>query len=110
MSKFSRDKGKRGERELAVWLRDKGIEARRGRQYKGTDDSPDVIADLPGFHIECKRVERFNAYEALEQAETEHAEDDVPVVFHKRNRKDWIIVMYAEDFIRQLGLRSPQED
>ena len=59
----SRAKGARGERELAEILRCYGFSARRGQQYRGGADSPDVMG-LPGIHIEVKRVERLNIYDA----------------------------------------------
>ncbi len=98
MGKMSRDKGKAGEREFANFLKERGINARRGQQFKGTPDSPDIISDLDGFHFEVKRVECFHLYPSLEQAK-EDAGKDIPVVAHRRNRKDWVIVMDANDFI-----------
>jgi len=90
-------KGKAGEREFANFLKDNlGIEARRGVQYQGGTDSPDVVTDLEGVHFEVKRVETFNAYKALEQAEKD-AGENVPVVAHRRSRKDWVLVFYAKD-------------
>lgn len=50
----SREKGKRGERELAGELRRHGYDARRGQQYCGANGDADVVG-LPGLHIECKR-------------------------------------------------------
>jgi Holliday junction resolvase len=52
----SRQKGKRGELEAAKYLRSLGFtSARRGVQYSGGPDSPDVVCDeLPGVHIEVK--------------------------------------------------------
>ena len=49
MGKKSRDKGKAGERELASKLREYGYDARRGVQFHGGPDSPDVVG-LPGIH------------------------------------------------------------
>lgn len=54
----SREKGKRGERELAGELRRHGYDARRGQQYCGANGDADVVG-LSGLHIECKRVERL---------------------------------------------------
>lgn len=51
----SRQKGARGERELAKVLRSYGYETRRGQQYCGANGDADVMG-LPGIHIECKRV------------------------------------------------------
>lgn len=91
-------KGKAGEREFAHFLKDQhGIEARRGVQYQGGTDSPDVVTDLTGVHFEVKRVETFNAYKALEQAEKDAGKDKVPIVAHRRSRKDWVLVFYAKD-------------
>lgn len=97
----SKEKGKRGERDLSKVLSTLfNVNARRGQQYKGTDDSPDVIA-FDGVHVECKRTERFNPYKALEQANND-AGENIPVVMHKRNYKPWIVVIELEnlpDFI-----------
>ena len=82
----SRSKGARFERELAAWLRDTfGVEARRGQQFSGGSDSPDVIG-WPGVHIEAKHVEKLNIETAMLQAERDAAGRAVPVVIHKRNR------------------------
>jgi Holliday junction resolvase len=94
----SRDKGKRGERELANWLEERGYAARRGQQHRGGEDSPDVICpDLP-FHFEVKRTERLKLYEAMEQA-IEDAGGGIPVVAHRRNRGDWVGIVRLIDLI-----------
>ena len=97
----SRDKGKRGELELAKVLREYGFEARRGVQYKGGEDSPDVVG-IPGVHIECKRVERLNIDDAMEQSVRDSGEE-LPVVVHRKNRKSWLVTMRLEDFLRIYG-------
>lgn len=99
MGKTSRDKGKRGERELANALKNLGYEARRGQQYSGTETSADVVG-LPGVHIECKRTEQLRLYDALEQAETDAGDSgDIPAVFHRRNKKPWVVVMRLDDWL-----------
>lgn len=52
----SRQKGKRGELAAAHYLRSLGFSsARRGVQYSGGPDSPDIVCDeLKGVHIEVK--------------------------------------------------------
>jgi len=98
MGKKSRDKGKRGELELAAELRRVfGIEARRGVQYHGGPDSPDVVTDLPGIHCEVKRTERLSLYPAMKQAATDAGADKVPVVFHRQNREEWLAVTRLND-------------
>lgn len=98
----SRAKGCRGEREACELLRSHGIEARRGQQFKGSPDSPDVVSDLVGYHLEVKRVESFNAYKALEQAVADMGDGEKPVVLHKRNSKPWLVVMLADDVLPML--------
>ena len=58
----SRNKGAAGERELAEVLRANGFnDARRGVQFKGGPDSPDVVGFHPDWHPEVKRVEERSA-------------------------------------------------
>lgn len=95
----SRNKGKRGELELAALLRQYGYDAHRGQQYKGGGDSPDVTG-LPGVHIECKRVERLDLTAAYEQAFRDAADGEIAAVFHKRNREPWFVTVTLEDFMR----------
>ena len=97
MGKMSKDKGARGERELAGELhRLFGVTARRGVQYRGGTDSPDVIADIPGIHIECKRCERLSIYAAMAQA-VDDAGTKVPIVCHKQNRREWLVIVRLND-------------
>lgn len=95
----SRAKGAEGEREWANVLKEHGYEARRGQQYKGGSDSPDVIG-LPGIHQEVKRVEAFRLYPSLEQSKRDAADAEIPIVVHRMNRKPWVVVMDAEDFLK----------
>ncbi len=100
MGSFSRNKGKTGERELAHELsRVFGVTARRGVQFQGSPDSPDVIVDIPEIHIECKRTERFRLYEALDQA-TQDAATKIPLVLHRQNKKPWVAVVKLDDLPR----------
>jgi len=97
--RMSRNKGKAGEREAAKELsKVLGCEARRGVQYSGRPDAPDVVTDIPGLHVEVKRVESFNAYTALEQAEGDCQAGGVPIVLHRKNKKKWIVVFSLERF------------
>ena len=84
----SRQKGKRGEREAAVFLTVNGLPARRGQQFSGSPDSPDVVCPLlPGVHLEVKRCERTNLEAWLErlhiirEAEPLRLADGLPPAF-----------------------------
>ena len=98
MSKFSRDKGKRGEREVALILREHGFEAIRCQQYCGANGDADVVG-IPGLHIEVKRTEKFRMYEALDQARNDAREDELPVVFTRKNNCDWVACLRLDDFM-----------
>lgn len=102
MSINSRRKGKEGEIALAKILRGYGYEARRGVQYHGGADSPDVVG-LPGIHIECKRVERLDLTAAYEQAFRDSGDDEIPAVFHKKSKEPWMVTVSLEDFMRLYG-------
>ncbi len=98
MGKTSRDKGKRGELELAHRLQEYGYEARRGQQYAGINGDADVVG-VPGLHIECKRVETLNVEKALVQSEQDCGKHEIPVVMHRKNREEWKVTMRLDDFM-----------
>ncbi len=99
----SKNKGKVGEREVVALLRKHGFEARRGQQYAGGGGSPDVVHDLPGIHIEVKRTEKFNLESSMQQAREDCAAGDIPVIFHRKNQKVWVVVIDADDFLDIIG-------
>lgn len=101
----SRQKGAQGEREFAAVLKEVGIEARRGQQFSGSKDSPDVVCDLTGVHFEVKRVQAGNLYAWLAQAQRDGA-GKVPVVAHRRNQKDWVAILPMSDLLTLLILRE----
>ena len=99
MGKASREKGKRGERELASKLKEYGWTCRRGQQYAGANGDADVVG-LPWIHIECKRVEKLNIYDAIDQSRRDAAEYELPAVFHRKNNCDWLVTMRLDDWIQ----------
>lgn len=94
----SRQKGARGERELTLELGQYGYDCRRGQQYCGANGDADVIG-LPGIHIECKRVERLNLYDAIDQAKREKRPGELPAVFHRKNHCEWLVTIPLDDFM-----------
>lgn len=94
----SKRKGSRGENELAHILQGYGYDAKRMQQFAGGADSPDV-SGLPGIHIECKRVEKLNIYNAIAQAIRDADGQKIPAVFHRRNREKWLVTLQMDDFM-----------
>lgn len=87
----SRSKGARGEREFAAFLKELGVMARRGAQYKGGDESPDVVSTIP-IHFEVKRTETLQLEAAIQQAVRDAS--GLPwCVAHKKNRGDWVAIV-----------------
>lgn len=94
----SRAKGAAGERELSHELEKYGYKSRRGCQYSGANGDADVVG-VPGLHIECKRVERLNIYDAIKQALNDAREGEMPVVMHRKNRQKWLVTLSLDDFM-----------
>ncbi len=102
--KSSKAKGARFERELAAIFKEYGYEdSRRTAQYCGnTGDAADVIG-LPGVHIEAKHQETMRLYEWMEQAVNDavaSGTDNLPAVFHKKNRADILVTMRLDDWMK----------
>ena len=95
----SKRKGADGERELSSKLKEHGYNTRRGQQYCGANGDADVVG-LEGIHIECKRVEKLNLYDAMSQAKADAKDSELPTVFHRKDRYEWLVTMTLEDWIR----------
>lgn len=108
----SRSKGCRGELEASKnWASVMGGKARRGQQFAGGNDSPDVISSYSGIHIEVKRCERGNPYDWVGQARRD-AQGKCPVVLHRRNNQPWLLIMELSDapkFLLEAGA-GPQAE
>lgn len=112
----SKRKGKVGEREFAALLREQGFDAKRGQQFAGGADSPDVKSEaLAWLHIEVKRTQALNLADACAQAEGDcgrgaPAGHKKPwIVAHRRNHAPWLITMRAElffDLVREFQPRT----
>lgn len=57
----------------------------------------DVYKKLP-FDIECKAVEKFNLYQAIEQAKSNTESNRYWLVVHKKNYSNPIVIMDWEAF------------
>lgn len=104
-----RQKGKRGELELCEFLREYGYTARRGQQFAGHPDAPDVVTSLDArVFFDAKRVEALQIHPALAQVtRDEGGRGRVPVVMFKRNRSDWIAVLSGREFMRLVTALFP---
>lgn len=92
----SRSKGKRGELEAAkAWAELFGF-ARRGQQFAGGKDSPDVVTAFDRIHLEVKRTERGNPYDWMEQAVRDGV-GKIPCVLHRRSNKPWLLIVRLDD-------------
>ena len=102
MGKPSRDKGKRGEREVVNRLKALGLDAYTVRQYRGGPDSPDVlIRNNREVSIEVKHVETYsvNQLRAWYAKAVEDAEGRKFVaLIHRRNHTDWMVEMSIEAY------------
>ncbi len=92
-------KGKTFERWVANYLKEHGYDARRGQQYHGGADSPDVVG-LDGFHIECKNTQQWSDYKFMEQAVNDSAEGEIPIVIAKKNQKKPLVIIRLDDFMK----------
>lgn len=102
MSRFSRDKGKRFERQVAFMFRDHGYDAHRTAQFKGKTGAAGDVEGVSGIHIECKHQERMNLYDWMQQSVNDASAEDkgnLPVVIHKANNKPVLVSMIFEDWL-----------
>ncbi len=105
MSKSQRDKGKRGERELANVLRAWGYSARRGNQSDGAHECDVEAAAIPWW-IECKRGKSIRFWEAFAQADSDAVRDNKhrapAVVFRRDGDTQWRVVLHLEEALELL--------
>ena len=99
----SKRKGKNGELELSHKLQEYGYNTRRTNQFCGNTGEASDVVGLYGIHCEVKRVEKLNIYDALSQAIHDSAESgkgELPTVFHRKNRCEWLVTMKLDDWIK----------
>ena len=102
MGKAARERGKRGEREIAELLRRLGyMDAHRTAQYCGKSGEAADVIGVDGLHIEVKRCETTKIHEWIRQAERDSEEtENIPCVFHRRSREPWYITLPLIDFLQ----------
>lgn len=100
MGAKSRNKGKRGELEVAAFLSKHGFEATRNAR-NGVDEAEDIAHTIPGLWIEVKRTERLQLDEAFRQAE-KACGGNVPVVVHRKNNQEWRVTLPLTEFLGRI--------
>jgi Holliday junction resolvase len=115
VGRASRDKGARGEREVADVFEAAGVPARRtaglqaGERVEGLDVADaDATLAVAGVHIEVKRCERIELPAWLRQAEADAPEGAEPVVAFRRNREPWRAVVRL-DYLARLMSATREE-
>lgn len=108
MSRSQRDKGRKGEAEVAAIFRAAGLTV---RGLEGSGDHLIVGAPDSGLvlHSEVKRQETARPWAWWEQASSEAPTGTVPVVAFRRNRSPWLAIVNLEQLARLLAdVRSEQ--
>lgn len=109
MPKKSQVKGSNGEKELVGLLWEAGYNNVIQPPQPTYGKRPDVEG-LPNIHCEVKRREKLNVYEAFEQSKRDSVKfgDGLPVVFWRKNRRPWLVVMELEDWLKIYGGKTDE--
>lgn len=97
----AKNKGKRGEDEVAKIFQGYGFNAERtgfmqsSRANLGSDVT---LTDLPQYWIEVKRGSQTRPLEALQQA-TESCGNQIPVAICRNDRSEATVCMYMSDYL-----------
>jgi len=76
-----------------------GLEARRTEQYCGKAGDSDVLVDaLPELHIEVKRRERLQLYDAVEQC-VRDSKGNPFMLMHRRNSRPWLCIIPLDQLV-----------
>lgn len=99
MSKFSRDKGLSGEREVKHAFEAGGFPV---RGLEGLGDHLVVCGSTLTLHIEVKRAEALRMSDWSKQAESEAPQGTVAILCYRRNREPWRASLLLDDLIALL--------
>lgn len=95
----AKNKGSRGERMLAQVLTDAGFPARRGQQFKGGENSPDVLCPtLNRWHLESKFTEQLRLRDWLAQVERDCGTKPW-IIGWKRKFGPWLAIVKLDDLL-----------
>ena len=91
MSRASRQKGQRGEREICKILSEK-LGGEYKRNLMQTADGGYDVLGLDGWAIEVKFQEKLSIEKWWKQT-VEQANDKKPVLFFRKSREEWRVVI-----------------
>ena len=105
--RMARQKGKRGEQEVAAMLRDvfPDVRTKRAGGESATQDRGRDLLGTPGLCVQSKCMARPNPLKALLEAAVAATGHEIPVAFCKQSRMGrgnstaWTVTLLAEDFI-----------
>lgn len=102
MSRTERDKGRKGEAEVAELYRRHGFEV---RGLEGGGDHLVACGPASGLivHSEVKRQEVARPWLWWEQARSEAPAGTMPVVMFRRNRSRWLALVDGEELVLHLA-------
>jgi Holliday junction resolvase len=89
VSRAERDKGSRGEREVAAIFRAAGFDCDRTPNSGGLRILGDLYGEMP-YHVEVKRQEVARPWVWWEQARSEAPADALAIVAFRRARSPWL--------------------
>jgi hypothetical protein len=107
MANTEREKGRKGEAEVAAVYRSHGLTV---RGLEATGDHV-LVCDAGGrltIHSEVKRQETARPWAWWEQASSEAEPGSVPVVAFRRNRSPWLVMLSLDRFAELLELAAAQ--
>ncbi len=104
--KASRDKGARGERELFSLLSER-LGYLVTRNLSQTRDAGCDSLSVPGFTIECKRVESsFQKAWMMQATAAVRLGHEIPVVFYRASRYPWRAAFRCADLLHCLAYQG----
>jgi hypothetical protein len=107
MGRPERRKGKIGELEVVALCRAAGWpDACRTHDGRAQSGRGDLALGPEGVCFEVRRQERFNIWRALEDAERQAGELELPVVAFRRSRSGWYAALELDELLALLQLRE----
>lgn len=102
MGRQAKNKGKRGEQELARWLRDHlpNTDIERNWESQAVAGGADIY--LPPFAIEVKRQEKLSVQTWWRQANHQTTTRcPIPILAFRQNRKSWRFLFPARTILKK---------